>query len=280
MLDTIISNTDQRGEPRFRVTDRYNDQAKSAHSADSDAVNTNCPLLKIEVFRRVEGELYLGSGRLIDISRNGARLTLSTEMPVGHSIGIRMQIEEVDLEYITAGVVCWNACIGPDAWMVGVTLAAEFPDDIFLTFVTLDLIERRQGDRSDVTIRARLADDGEDAEPLNVQMLNYSGEGCCILVPHTLEVGSPLGLEVVADGKTSMVKTEVQWCNECVIGHVVGCQFLEAGAGELVKVALMSEKSQPAKGRHDEPPELKGIISPWMWVGIAALISGVVFVLW
>jgi len=160
--------------------------------------------------------------RLLDLSRHGAKISGSTEIPTGNSIRLRLTIEELGLEFYVTGAVCWCKPSDDASWLLGCSLQPGFPHGLLDRLADRGHVDRRFDARfqEEVSLSAFWELGGARVP---VTLRNYSQGGFCVHSSRPSVPGKRLHLKI---NQSQVIISTVQWELEVGGGYMLGCIFL------------------------------------------------------
>jgi hypothetical protein len=162
-------------------------------------------------------------GSLVNISQNGARLSVPCELPLSQNFRIKITLPELGMTFYVRGAVCWTRRdpASKEEWIVGCSLQPGIPEAILSRLVTGGIIERSGSVPAETLPQATLSIDGLTQVMASVQ--NVSRGGFCLQSRTPLLPGQKVRLQLpqVSDSSTA-VEGVVQWSiaadGRCLIG--------------------------------------------------------------
>ena len=207
MSDTNVinrNNGDNRREQRYRVC-----EPKS---------------VRVLVTRQIDDDTEQIEGSLQDLSPSGAKISVSSCLPMSEAIALTFNIADLDLEISVAGEVCWmRPAASDETWVVGCSFNPRLNEKLFCRLASSGLIERREHERLSAGVPL-MAYRELDSEPYQIQLVDYTAGGFSINGPKPCQVGQRLRVIVpTAEGEGTTVAGMVQWDLFSAGQHVVGC---------------------------------------------------------
>ena len=200
-MPSTISAAERRREPRYPI---LSDQPVAAH-----------------VQRQPTDEQVVG--KLTEISRYGAKLSLRCCLRFAEAIEIRIVVPALGLNALVAGEVSWIRPEG-DGWLVGCSLTSPVPDEALQQLAKARYIDRRRHPRYAVksSARARWELDNQTSP---VEIRDYSKGGFCLAATRPSRVGASVLLEfdVTADDSPRRVFGKVCWQAKRDDEYLLGC---------------------------------------------------------
>ena len=194
--------------------------------------------------------LDVHEGRLLDLSRHGAKLSSATEIPTGNSIHLKLGVPELGLVFQVAGAVCW--CKRSDAgdwddvgpWVMGCALRPGLPHELLDRLAEEGEVNRRFDARFREEVSLSAYWNVGSAREL-VTLRNYSRGGFCIFSTRQSVPGKRFHLNLKG---LEVIIASVQWELEAGDGYLIGCEFLnprdferlDADCREARRLALKS----------------------------------------
>ncbi len=253
-MNDTIQNHSQRREARYRAFDGHQ--------------------VVIIVEWTSQGQPATVQGRLIDLSRSGAKVAISSPIPVDEAFTLRLQVSELGLNLTLNAEVCWMRPAGPDSWYLGCVFAGELPDHVLPKLAASGYVDQRQDARYEISLEASARQELAGDSLLNVRLVNYSAGGFRLFSSQPATPGGRLLLEMHdALGGLVRIPAKAVWQLEAEGGHHVGCCFLNNDGfdvlAQLVKSIKPPELAEPRRRRP---------LRTLRWACVAALATAVSFV--
>ena len=174
-------------------------------------------------FYREEEAVY--EAKLIDLSKQGAKLSSATVIPTGESIRLQLSIVELGIEFYLDGKVCWSKKETDESSLFGCALSARLPDGLFDRLAEGGRLDRRFDPRFDEEIELSAFWEFRGTQ-VPVTLSNYSRGGFCILTKHPIVAGQQLHL-CVEEPEHCVVIASAQWQLEVTSGYLIGASYLD-----------------------------------------------------
>lgn len=163
-------------------------------------------------------------GWLLDISQNGARLAVESEIPLSGALRIRLTLTELGMEFYVGGSVCWTHPDPdtPGSWRIGCSLTPGIPERLLSRLAQTGVVERRFEARSDEIVSVQATIRGGRTIAAGLQ--NYSRKGFCLQTTEVLTPGEIVHLRIQGpDGRLAAIQGVVQWTAAHKGSHLAGC---------------------------------------------------------
>jgi hypothetical protein len=162
-------------------------------------------------------------GRLLDLSRSGARFRLPLDVPVANTLRVKIALSDLGMEFYVGASVCWTKPDDSGFWQLGCLLNPAIPAGLFERLSRGGRIDRRDTPRAQRTLNVpvfwELA--GQRVEGV---LQNYSRGGFCVLVDRPGKPGQRLQVQLEGE-QTLVVVAESEWQLASSEGYFVGCSF-------------------------------------------------------
>jgi len=247
-MNSTNRTTDRRLEHRLVVR---NDADESAESVlgDVDEYTMGLPTrhdhgITVQLYHLADGKPKTLDGRLFDLSPSGAKLAVTTNIPLGDAVGLCIQFDNSDVEISTAGSVCWIGHIPDGKLVIGCALAEPIPNAVFQKITDSGYLERRNIKRQKIAVCTRVRRNEDSAKPIDVRLDDYSEGGFCMFATEGFDPGEFVLLEIEWDGESCVcIPAEVRWQKSCEIGFSVGCRFVTNNGSNVFQNAVQRKLS-------------------------------------
>jgi hypothetical protein len=182
-------------------------------------------------------ERLTGTAQLLNLSSNGARLSVPFELPKSKSMRIKLEVDDLGLSIYMAAEVCWQALSDSQENTIGCRLSPQIPPSI-LKHVT----EGSQPDRRDEerlpSIHRVVLDGGLGPTQMHAhaELRNYAAGGLCLEAAAPAELGQQLRLQV--GSAATEVRVVVRWHLQKGVRHLIGCVYADPNGFERLTAAL------------------------------------------
>ncbi len=244
-------NAEQRRDPRFSM--------QRNESIDAELLVSNASESRIP-------------GRVVDISRRGAKFEFDGTLPSDDSALLRLKCEKVNWEVEIPGTIHWKHPNRSDGWWVGCSFQKAVQPVALERLASAGIIDRRSEDRrtinTDVQVKLELREDQQGA-----RLVDISHGGFKLWLPRAVNAGERIVLTCFNDLKTDFKSVgRTCWTKSTGDGFFVGCSFVHRdGYQNLMQaMGLQTEASSPVLHR---PPKLVQTLS--LAAGIAAVAFGI-----
>jgi len=184
-------------------------------------------------FYREEERVY--HAKLVDLSKNGAKLSSELEIPTGDSVRLKLSIDDLGIEFYVDGKVCWSKSEDDGLSLFGCSLGAGLPEGLFDRLATGGQIDRRFDSRFDEEIEvSAFWDIGGTKVPVTLR--NYSLGGLCVLAKHPIVAGQRVHL-CVEEPENWIIVASAQWQLEVSDGYLIGASYLNPKDFERIEEA-------------------------------------------
>jgi len=177
-------------------------------------------------------------GKVLDLSQGGAKLAVSSEVPLQETIEVRFVVPEVETQHVVTATVCWARTSGGSGWRLGCAFAAELPEPLLSALAVHGYIDRRECGREAsgiaTTVQWELT---RDASP--VQLQDVSLGGFSMSCPQSVSAGTRFRLAMTGpNGEAMIIPAVVRWQRKATDGYTLGCSFLEASGYQQLEQAV------------------------------------------
>jgi len=164
--------------------------------------------------------------RLIDISRGGAKLSLSSPVLFNSDALLRLKSASLGLDLTMAAGMCWSRPEENRGWLLGCSFTPRLPLEALTKLIESDVLERRITERRQrripITAQWEL-----DPAPIPGYLWDVSEGGFCFLSPS--RAGEQVTISPAETRRSTAIRARRQWSLEVGGGYVVGCRYLNAG---------------------------------------------------
>lgn len=193
--------------------------------------------------RRVEDRFASQPARMLDLSRGGAKLAVTSPLGVGEAIRLHMQMIDLDLDATVAGKVCWTTPAEDGPWWAGCVFTPRLPGNVLAKLAGAGHIERRQHERHplslDLEARWELS-----PIPSRVKLRDFSRNGFCLLVSEPGKAGLRVHLRCKdSQGRTVDVFGKADWEVNVTDGYLIGCEFRGRQSYEALRAIACPQTS-------------------------------------
>ena len=243
-------------QPEFRREDRYT----TGNSRD----------IQISVSWDDTESLQPLQAELIDISANGARLSVASHLKSKQAVTILVESAAMDVDVRVAARVCWVRQTKRDGCIFGCKFDEELPNGILPRLAATGHIDQRQDARRLASVRGYLRQELVDDDKLAISVNNFSPSGLRFFSPKPVELKQRLMMNLeTADGDFVEVVARSIWQMRTPAGYLVGCSFLNKRGFEAFAQTLPMEKEEP---QVELPQERSLRMAPWIWIGLGAAV--------
>ena len=164
------------------------------------------------------------SGELMDITVSSARILSQVPLRFGEKFILHLESESVGL---STGISCnvqWiRAGSGKDEWILGCLFESHLETDLLEEYVECGLLERRESDRSNISLPAtiKLEVSGEETQ---VDVSNIGTGGFCYMARTGGTIGARVRL-TIDEIDSREVEGRIKWESTNNGEHLVGCQW-------------------------------------------------------
>lgn len=208
MTDTAINQSTQR-EPRHWVADGQTTTVMVKRGSGSNS----------EAF----------PAKLLDLSRNGVKLSAPSCIRFGEAVSLNLAIQELDLVLNVSAEVCWTRPTEGGAWLIGCSFQPELPQDTLDILAASGQLERRNEPRRPISFQATVRWNS-DKIVAPVALIDWSQSGFCMLTAQVGTAGQEVALyldKLVQPDRTPVsIAAKAQWAFKVADIHLVGCAFL------------------------------------------------------
>ena len=191
--------------------------------------------VKVVIERKTEGEPEEVVARLLDISRGGAKLTVTACIPFEEAVRLKIDIPDLHVELVIAADVCWTRPADDGGWMLGCAFKPKLPEDALDQLAKGGYVDRRRHARTPLVLRATACWElGETSIPVRLQ--DASEGGFAMLCPQLGETGQRLLLHLCNDdGSPASIPAKIQWRLKTGDEYLIGCSFSNEKDFELLR---------------------------------------------
>ena len=210
-------------------------------------------------------------GRLVDISRGGAKLALDTCVPFGETVSLCVAVAEINLHFQVQAEISWSRQGEGGTWLVGCCFNPSLPDETVDRLARSGYLERRRSPRYPISIGGTVRWELSAAvDP--VCLADLSLDGFSMLCAKAKAPGQRFRLELDDDnGQTTAVAGKTQWQAETEDGHLIGCSLMNRQDFHRVwELVHQTEPNQPLRSRVSLPQ------SRWLLAWFAALVAFII----
>ena len=181
------------------------------------------------------------TAQLLNLSQNGARLSVPVELPLSRSLRLHLAIEEFALMFYLRAEVCWSAPRDQGGWEIGCCLNPGIPSTLFAVLAKGGRLDRRHAARYKDG-RKLLAIREIDGEKHEVTLRDYSGGGFCALAQHAGTPGERI--HIFVDGpERRMIVAKIQWQMTLDDRYLLGCTYLNKNDSPFLLEASACESN-------------------------------------
>jgi len=189
---------------------------------------------------------------LLDISRGGLKLSVSTILVFEELIQVHVESDELGLSLTESAHVRWiREDEKANSWTVGCDIQGEIDEEVLEDLVKCGLLDRRFSPRRRITGDA-LAQWELSENRVPVQLLNLSPGGFCLASDQPSKVGARLKLTLADDDGQSPyeILARAKWQHEFENGYLIGCDLALEDVFDLVGYfATTTRQSSANNGR-------------------------------
>ena len=181
-----------------------------------------------------EGDDQRHEGILADLSSNGVRVALGVCLEKDAPVQFHLSVPSVGLEFSCLAHPRWFQPRDAESWWVGCELTEVISDEMIDALARGGLLDRRRDPRYPVSYPAVVKWELGD-KPLDVELVNYSKGGICILSQEGSGLLSErVMLQVASHNRDATIPCRVMWQRKTEAGFVAGCSF--TGAEDFIKL--------------------------------------------
>ena len=188
-----------------RTTERFYVSRSAELAVEIDRSGSNCPV----------------RGLIVDLSEQGAKISLETSLQFSESVIARLAVPALDVLAAIKSKVIWARTTDSGAWMVGCSFDEAMPSVILDRLAKGGFIERRRHPRKQISLPA-VARWELDSKTTPVTVIDFSVGGCCLCCERPMSVGSKVVVEL-ADQSTILASVKWRSANGATYRH--GCEF-------------------------------------------------------
>lgn len=218
------------------ATSRTSDREERSQTLHPDAI-------ELTLQRRVEDRFVSQPARLLDLSRGGAKLAVTSPLGVGETIRLHLQIPDLEFDAAVAGKICWTSPADDGPWWAGCVFTPRLPTNVLAKLAGAGHIERRKCDRQlmsiDLDARWELS-----PQSVTVTLRDFSKNGFCLLVSEPGKAGLRVNLRFKdAQGSSVEVFGKADWEVKVADGYLIGCEFRGRQSYEALKKLAEPQKA-------------------------------------
>ena len=160
-------------------------------------------------------------GRLMDLSKHGAKLTVGPNVAADRSYQMEFSITQLRLRITLDASICWTEPLGESHWMIGCSFVPGIPDKIFGKLTKAGEVERGSLPQHVLKNTQLPAIFESSIDPFMIPLHNYSRGGFSIVSHAQAKVGDQL--HVMLDDY--LVIANVLWQLDHDSEFLTGCSF-------------------------------------------------------
>ncbi len=226
---------------------------------------------EVLVERTTDSGTEVLKGKLLDLSRGGAKVAVSSCVPFDEVVKLTFKIPQLEMEFSVPGDVSWSRKGDDGRWMVGCCFCHGLPHDSIDRLAEAGFLERRKNARYPIAAKATAKWElSESSVPVVLQ--DFSVDGFCMLSSKAGRPGQRLRLRVEKpNGGYASISARMRWSIGTEEGHLVGCAFLNGhDAHHLWEITYNLRSNQPLLPRISLPQ------SPWNVAWFATLVTFII----
>lgn len=198
-------------------------------------------LLQAQV--QVAGQMEACDASVLDISRGGAKISVTQSLEVDAEALVTLQADVRDIS--RRARICWKRPTR-EGWLVGVAFHEELDNEQFDALAMNGFIERRRDTRiqhsADLIARWEL-----ESVPVPVRLLDLSTGGFKIHSPEQAELGKRV-LVATEEHPGSPILGKVRWQMPSADGYDIGCAFIDKhGCRDLMRQLQIDHSEAPVE---------------------------------
>ena len=184
-------------------------------------------------------------GTLAELSSKGVRVALGVCLEKDTPVQFNLSVPSVGLEFSCLAHPRWFQPRDADSWWVGCELMEVISDEMIDALARGGLIDRRRDPRYPISFPAIVKWELGD-RPMEVELLNYSKGGFCIISQEGSGLHSErVMLQVSSHSRNAIIPCRVMWQQKEEQGFVAGCSF--TGSDGFVKLREIVEPARTAQ---------------------------------
>jgi hypothetical protein len=188
-----------------RTTERFYVSRSAELAVEIDRSGSTCPV----------------RGLIVDLSEQGAKISLETSLQFSESVIARLAVPALDVLAAIKSKVIWARTMESGAWLVGCSFDEAMPSTILDRLAKGGFIERRRHARKQISLPA-VARWELESTTTPVTLIDYSSGGFCLCCDLPKCVGSKVVVEL-ADQST--ILATVKWQSTDGTKYRHGCEF-------------------------------------------------------
>jgi hypothetical protein len=179
------------------------------------------------------------SACLLNLSPQGAKLAVPTQLPPGKTFRLRLTVPQLAMDFFVAAKVCWAATEGESGSVIGCQFNPGIPAGFLGSLASEGNLDRRGSSRESTHCKLLIIPDGANAAAKEKVILqNYSVGGFCIEAWRPISLGEKF--RIVSDRTDATVEAVVHWQIKHSGVFTLGCGYLNEGGGDRLEQILAS----------------------------------------
>jgi len=201
---------------------------------------TRTPRYQVRDPQTVSASLQRGTdalmpAELLDLSLDGARLSVTTQVACHDGLCLKLENDRFGLNVAIEAVVRWVRGAQGDTWLLGCSFASPLPPEAIEALTMIGCLEQDELARSPAAGKMQA---WQEAQPVafTVELVDLSPGGVSLFSPDPAQVGQRLRLlQTTAGEKEAELIVQVRCCAETSDGYFLGCQFETRSGYRLLK---------------------------------------------
>jgi hypothetical protein len=224
--------------------------------------------IKVTIERRDGPPLQEIEGEVIDISRAGVKLSVSSCPGMQEAVVLNVLVPEIDLELSIDATVCWSRPGPGETWYLGCVLHPPLPDKVLTDLAIQGYLQRRRDPRHSIDLAATMWCEGI-LESARVRLADYSTGGIRILSPRAATAGQRLRLQFDEGcGPGDQIVAKTAWQFKRSDGYEIGCAFVSKNSYQVFRDLL-----PPSDTKAVAKPTSRPRLPHPRWLALAAAVA-------
>lgn len=232
--------------------------------ANTDKLDIHCTVEWV-----VEDNTFTADAEIINVSRNGARISCPEPFAAGQEIRLTINAKEFDVESTGSAVVRWVEPCNAN-WMIGCEFRRPLSSELTGRLAVAGCVTRRQDIRRATDLYGQMSQELSGDQAVGVRIEDCSAGGVRIYSPRPAGLNERLLLRVRrASGKYQSVPIKVAWQIQIAAGYYIGCTFLDRSGCEAIEVATAdaAERLEPADAQTNDGS------TAWIWFAFGSVVT-------
>ena len=165
-------------------------------------------------------------GKIVDLSENGAKLSVADVVPMDSSVELDLEFPDPDMAVTTNATTCWSRSKQGKQWWLGCVFNDRIAGSKLTKLYDAGFIERRQDVRFEIELDGAVSwESSRDWSPATV--IDYSVGGFCLISCKPPKPGTRILLWLATpDAEVARIPAVVRWDCEHGEKFKFGCSFV------------------------------------------------------